>query len=303
MSKCKVIVYLCFFFSSRRRHTSCALVTGVQTCALPISYSVHAESDENVYTYSITPRFRISPNKTLYGRVASGYRPGGPNPGAGFGFPATYSSDTTINYEIGYKASLLDRMLSLEASIYQIDWKDIQLQQVDPVTSLAYYVNASKARSRGFELLATLRPLETLTFVATLGYTDAELAEDAPFIAGSPTKGARLPLAAPWSSSLAVDHDIPIGGDTTASLGFTLSYLDARRGNFASYGQARYPAFTTADLRASLKHDGWKLSAFASNIFDKRVAVGGDQRSTGNPVFGININRPRTIGLDLSRSF
>src|SRR3546814_4172092 len=29
-------VYLLFFFSSRRRHTRCALVTGVQTCALPI---------------------------------------------------------------------------------------------------------------------------------------------------------------------------------------------------------------------------------------------------------------------------
>src|SRR3546814_6362139 len=28
-----------FFFSSRRRHTRCALVTGVQTCALPISLS------------------------------------------------------------------------------------------------------------------------------------------------------------------------------------------------------------------------------------------------------------------------
>src|SRR3546814_9610525 len=27
---------LCFFFSSRRRHTRCSLVTGVQTCALPI---------------------------------------------------------------------------------------------------------------------------------------------------------------------------------------------------------------------------------------------------------------------------
>src|SRR3546814_7036714 len=27
---------ICFFLSSRRRHTSCALVTGVQTCALPI---------------------------------------------------------------------------------------------------------------------------------------------------------------------------------------------------------------------------------------------------------------------------
>src|SRR3546814_3433186 len=29
-------VYVVFFFSSRRRHTRCALVTGVQTCALPI---------------------------------------------------------------------------------------------------------------------------------------------------------------------------------------------------------------------------------------------------------------------------
>src|SRR3546814_1514510 len=33
---------LSFFFSSRRRHTRCALVTGVQTCALPI-YAVDAQ--------------------------------------------------------------------------------------------------------------------------------------------------------------------------------------------------------------------------------------------------------------------
>src|SRR3546814_7021302 len=31
-----VLVFFFFFFSSRRRHTRCALVTGVQTCALPI---------------------------------------------------------------------------------------------------------------------------------------------------------------------------------------------------------------------------------------------------------------------------
>src|SRR3546814_7035319 len=33
-------VFMFFFFSSRRRHTRCALVTGVQTCALPISCGV-----------------------------------------------------------------------------------------------------------------------------------------------------------------------------------------------------------------------------------------------------------------------
>src|SRR3546814_6513102 len=31
-----ICLFVCFFFSSRRRHTRCALVTGVQTCALPI---------------------------------------------------------------------------------------------------------------------------------------------------------------------------------------------------------------------------------------------------------------------------
>src|SRR3546814_4641034 len=34
---CLVLLYV-FFFSSRRRHTRCALVTGVQTCTLPISW-------------------------------------------------------------------------------------------------------------------------------------------------------------------------------------------------------------------------------------------------------------------------
>src|SRR3546814_16021146 len=37
MSVLTFYVWLLFFFSSRRRHTRCALVTGVQTCALPIS--------------------------------------------------------------------------------------------------------------------------------------------------------------------------------------------------------------------------------------------------------------------------
>src|SRR3546814_16502785 len=37
-----------FFFSSRRRHTRCALVTGVQTCALPISAAVGWHIDLNI---------------------------------------------------------------------------------------------------------------------------------------------------------------------------------------------------------------------------------------------------------------
>src|SRR3546814_5703428 len=37
------------FFSSRRRHTRCALVTGVQTCALPISSNQTAKSENVIH--------------------------------------------------------------------------------------------------------------------------------------------------------------------------------------------------------------------------------------------------------------
>src|SRR3546814_18694002 len=45
------VCYCYFFFSSRRRHTRCALLTGVQTCALPICFSYrlgYAESDDGL---------------------------------------------------------------------------------------------------------------------------------------------------------------------------------------------------------------------------------------------------------------
>src|SRR3546814_14167638 len=39
-------LFCCFFFSSRRRHTRCALVTGVQTCALPIYLDIDRDEQK-----------------------------------------------------------------------------------------------------------------------------------------------------------------------------------------------------------------------------------------------------------------
>src|SRR3546814_17633312 len=41
-------MFFSFFFSSRRRHTRCALVTGVQTCALPISFGALTDREREV---------------------------------------------------------------------------------------------------------------------------------------------------------------------------------------------------------------------------------------------------------------
>src|SRR3546814_17999060 len=63
---------MCFFFSSRRRHTRCALVTGVQTCALPI-WAVPALSDFCEARRSDTPgdraKRRRAPLSSLPGTI------------------------------------------------------------------------------------------------------------------------------------------------------------------------------------------------------------------------------------------
>src|SRR3546814_7317008 len=48
-----------FFFSSRRRHTRCALVTGVQTCALPIYISI-VSAPESIGDLDRPPNGRTS---------------------------------------------------------------------------------------------------------------------------------------------------------------------------------------------------------------------------------------------------
>src|SRR3546814_13021351 len=47
------IIVIYFFFSSRRRHTRCALVTGVQTCALPICALLATREDPLVSEWTV----------------------------------------------------------------------------------------------------------------------------------------------------------------------------------------------------------------------------------------------------------
>src|SRR3546814_5566753 len=71
-----------FFFSSRRRHTRCALVTGVQTCALPISLvvvesTVHPGATEEV----VGPRLEAASGLVRGRDFTLGYSPERINPG------------------------------------------------------------------------------------------------------------------------------------------------------------------------------------------------------------------------------
>src|SRR3546814_10433114 len=69
------------------------------------------ESAESVWTFSVSPQFHITDDAMLYGRVATGYRPGGPNvivPNV----PPSVDADRMTNYEVGFKGDLADGLVS-----------------------------------------------------------------------------------------------------------------------------------------------------------------------------------------------
>src|SRR3546814_5598258 len=76
MTYCLCFILL-FFFSSRRRHTRCALVTGVQTCALPIyvddGASVYTRGDTNVRLPVVNMPI-ASTAARIYNGVTTGWR-------------------------------------------------------------------------------------------------------------------------------------------------------------------------------------------------------------------------------------
>jgi outer membrane receptor protein involved in Fe transport len=236
-----------------------------------------------------------------YARFASGYRAGGINTSAAvFDLPLSFGPDKSQSYEIGVKGQWLDQKLFLDASVYYIDWKDIQLSVYKENTIQAFVANAGQAKSQGVELSLEARPLHGLAIKAVASYDDAVLT--APFPAESVVqgdKGNRLPQSSRFSGYLSVDQDFPLGA-LTGFLGASLSYVGDRIDNFTSTGaRSRFPGYAKVDVRAGGRYGDWKFSLFANNVTDRVTPLGLDPN---NPV-AIFYLEPRTVGLSIAKDF
>lgn len=265
----------------------------------------------NAATYLLTPRMKISPHLMIYGRLASGFRPGVGNfVPQNSGIPSHSDPDKTRDYDIGIKGSALNGALSFDAALYYVDWKDIQLSLVYAGPPAAGYTgNGSEARSKGVELSVKSRPLAGLTVATSMSFEDAELSEPIPpgsSINAAP--GDRLPYSSRFSGYFSVDQEIPLPAGISGFIGGSLSYVGNREGEFLTKSSAvprQYlPAYAKLDMHVGATTDDlWTMSLYLNNVTDKRGVLS-DQGWTGAPPpFGFVYIQPRTIGLSVSKLF
>lgn len=278
-------------------------------------------SNESVVTWSVSPQFELAKDVMLYGQVATGYQPGGPNI-AFPGVPPTVDASTLISYEVGLKSEFADHKILLNLAAFRIDWKDIQVGTsvntgIGVVTVLT---NAGEATSQGVELSAAFFPIKGLQFGLNGAYTDATLSNDLP-TAGTVTPGLSgdgLPYVPEFSGSATVDYYFPIAHDWNAHIGAGFRWVGERPLNFSNRDTSLPPgaditpaptldSYYGIDLNADITHGQWTLRAFARNVTDERAYL--DMFPFQNALTGANVKvigvpiQPRTVGLEIEYKF
>jgi outer membrane receptor protein involved in Fe transport len=284
------------------------------------------ESKESVFTWSVSPRFELNDSTAIYARAAKGYRPGGPNilpPSAGPDVPRSYDADTITSYELGLKTDL-SRRVSLDLSVYHLQWKDIQLFTV--IDNFGLNANGGSAESTGFEGTLQLRPVRGLSLAFNASLIDAELTADTPpFVGGF--DGDNLPWVPKSAFSATADYEWNLTGSAVAFVGATAAYTGKQHANFEAgevvgigpdgefifvfTPQRRIPDYATLDLRAGVEFGRFTVEAFVRNLTNSRgiTSLGevSDELTGANPLPGgalrASFLQPRTVGLTLGAEF
>jgi outer membrane receptor protein involved in Fe transport len=275
-----------------------------------------ARSSENVFTYSIGPKYKPNRNTTLYARLAKGFRPGGPNvlpPGAPSEF-RTYDSDSVISYEAGMKAETADHRFSIDAAAFHIDWKNIQLFASQ--SGFGFNANGSSAKSDGIEFTAAAQPVRGLDLSLNGAYTNARLTGPTPETVGG-LEGDQLPFTPKLSLGLNGDYHWRLGARTRAHVGASLRHLSRQTANYdidfvTAFGRQRQiRPYNVVDLLAGVDFGRLNVEAYVKNLGNSHgvtsttaLTVFGPSPDTGFPLFpggaiGTGIIRPRTVGATL----
>lgn len=254
----------------------------------------------------VTPRvsvkYKFGGGNLVYGLVSRGYRFGGFNvtalyPNAvdpSFVTPTTYQSDSLINYEIGLRLSPA-KSVRLDATVFLIDWQDLQLGVPRPGDLIAYTANIGSARSQGLELSATWTPISTLALSSALAYTDAKTTADYNAPTGLAPSGTRLPGTPKFqiANQASMRFDGPM--QTVGRVALTHTYVGKSFNDlFMSQEQGGY---SLVDARIAFSRERWELSIFANNIANKKAVAG---VYSAPPFFtDYFVTKPRTIGASL----
>jgi outer membrane receptor protein involved in Fe transport len=269
--------------------------------------------NEKGANYKVNVTYSPNDNSMVYAQWAEGFRVGfgqvlpppslcdADNDGnldfTGIPLDPSVDSDSTNNFELGGKFSLLDNRLTVNTAIYHTDWDEIPV--LVPNTSnqcpgnLGVTANAGQARSRGVEVESRFLATPNLQLIFSSAYMETQFKDD-----GIGRAGDRLPLTPRFIGSLGIQYDFD-----------WLSHKAFLRSDYSYIGDSLTsvnPAFPEAgdygkwNLRAGIEISQFTFEVYGNNLTNEDALTTSTWGT--HPDIGWRLP-PRVIGIDIGYRF
>lgn len=304
-----------------------------------VTLSLRQAIDNTNVSFRLGAQYAVADDIMAYATVSRGYK------GPGFsGLTVTNTAqdqsvapEIPTNYEIGVRASVLDRRLTLNATLFKTEVRDFQAQVAD-LSSASYanrITNAGSLDSKGVEFSIVARPTPELTLSGGGAYVDArygefegvqcyfgqpKVAQGGPCVAppANPNSidgffnaaGLRLAAAPKFSYNLLADYQTLVGAGLRASA--QVNFSGQSDVNYSANGDPgtiqKAFGLLGANIGIGPDDNSWRAGIFAINLLDQFWAAqkNPSPTTTLNPGGYLQYLSPdsvRTVGATLDFRF
>jgi len=262
----------------------------------PLGDNVKGTSHDFVPKVSLS--WDIDDQTMVYGLVSRGFRPGQFNNAPAreiCGARSVLDSDDLTNYEVGVKSLFAESRVSVNATVFRIDWNHIQTNVFKPDCAFVFLDNAGKATSDGVEFDFSWLVTDQFTLQGGFGYNKAELAESLPDPEIDAPAGTRIPNVPRWTGSIAGTWNFSWSERVPGYLRVDAQYVGSRTVLFDQSPEfltlTELDAYTLVNLRIGGNVGDWRFELFTDNLFDQVADIFCCRYDIETA-----INRPRTVG-------
>lgn len=253
--------------------------------------------------------YSLNEKSTIYLTYNRGFRAGGINAqrfAATSGVKQTFDPEYSDNFELGYKKNMADNKVSLSASAFLIEWKDMQLYNlVAPFTYARE--NVGNAQSMGLEAEIATIPFKGLQLDGSIGLNKTKYKDFAltrvNYGTGVETKtqigGNSLSNTPSHTIYFSAQYELPLSKKLKALV----------RGELRNIGKyfadmqntLKQPSYTLVNTRVGLTYSNYSLFFWGQNLTnEKYLLYGSSDTSFGRTVL---MASPSTYGFTLSAKF
>lgn len=297
-----------------------ATVTGAAATARRGRTGAYDSGDLNQYSSSpsglLNLSYRITDDLLGYATLSHGEKSGGVN--LAVGSAPTAGADSLLigteranNAELGFKSTLWDRRLQLNANVFWTQVNAYQTNAYDDVNRVQYLTNAGSVRSRGVEFESTVIPLRGLTLnfngsyndVSYLSYKDAPCPPEVSQAPGAPAScdlsGHQVVGASKWIGNANGKYEWNLANGLQPYVTGSYAFRSKAVGTVEDSDYGQIPSYAVVNLSTGLRGDfnqgQWDVSLWLKNAFDKTYYT--TLWTSGNGGYEGLLGTPRTLGV------